>query len=281
MTVTLLKQKVIEVYDRVAGDFADDPLTQGVGQQLVDFVPPGPGHHVLDVGCGRGAVLFRAADLVGTGGRAVGIDLARRMVDCTAEEIAVRGWRHVEVRLDEGERPDFPSGSFDLVLSSMVMHFMEDPLGALRRYRELLRPAGRFGVAEFAGGDDRWMPAMSVLVEFVNPADLPENPEIPPAVQLLLSADTLCAALTGAGFVEPEVREVVQEVVFDDPAQWWQWTRIHGVQTLIQHIPADRMATARAAVSAELERIRDSDGRLRYRLPVRMARATRPSDAAT
>lgn len=273
-----LKQQSIEAYDRVAAEFAGDPLTSGIGRRLVGFAGPRIGEHVLDVGCGRGAVLFPAADAVGPAGRAVGVDLAPAMVRCTAAEIAERGWHHVTVRLDEGERPEFPPGSFDVVLSSLVMHLMDDPLGALRRYRRLLRPGGRFGCAEFAGGDDRWTPAMAALMEFVDPAAMPAAAGIPESALIMLSAPALCAALLDTGFVAPAVHEYTHEVRFDTVDQWWRWTDTHALSAFVRLIPAERLGAARAAVSVALDDLREPDGQLVYRLPVRLCRAIRTGD---
>lgn len=45
------------------------------GSRFVELAAVGPGSSVLDVGCGTGSSLFPAAERVGPGGRAVGIDI--------------------------------------------------------------------------------------------------------------------------------------------------------------------------------------------------------------
>lgn len=62
-------------YDEVAGAYHDH-----FGARLVDVVGVGPGDVVLDVGCGRGAILMPAAARVGPGGGVVGVDLSPEMV---------------------------------------------------------------------------------------------------------------------------------------------------------------------------------------------------------
>jgi ubiquinone/menaquinone biosynthesis C-methylase UbiE len=273
---TGVKYQVAEAYDRVAGAFVDDPLTTGVARRLIDFVGLATGQHVLDVGCGRGAVLLRAAAVVGPAGRAVGVDLAPKMVEHTARDLAERKLAHVEVRLADGEQLNEPPGSYDVVFASMVMHAMDDPVGALRDYRALLRPGGRVGVAEFAGADERWAAAMSVLVRFIEPQAMPQQSAMPAGAVLLSSPQGMLDALGAAGFEAAEVVQATQEVPFESPRQWWQWTERHGVASFVGLIPDARRAAAEDAVSQELEALRDADGRLVYRLPIRMARASTP-----
>ena len=45
------------------------------GGRFVELAAVGAGLSVLDVGCGTGSSLFPAAERVGPGGRAVGIDI--------------------------------------------------------------------------------------------------------------------------------------------------------------------------------------------------------------
>jgi ubiquinone/menaquinone biosynthesis C-methylase UbiE len=50
------------------------------GKGLVEFAGISPGARVLNVACGRGAVLFPALQAVGPGGEVVGSDLSEGMV---------------------------------------------------------------------------------------------------------------------------------------------------------------------------------------------------------
>jgi ubiquinone/menaquinone biosynthesis C-methylase UbiE len=87
------KRRLAALYSSVASRYAElgPPLFAHAGQRLVEIAGVSPGHRVLDVATGRGAVLFPSADKVGRDGQATGIDLAEGMVQRTAAAISGRG----------------------------------------------------------------------------------------------------------------------------------------------------------------------------------------------
>jgi SAM-dependent methyltransferase len=112
---------------------------------------------VLDVGCGRGLLLIGAAGRLG-GGRAVGIDVWSR-VDLSGNrpEVTLENARRagvadrVEVRDGDAQRLPFADASFDVVLSSLVLHNIVGREGRLRAVREIarvLRPGGHVALLD-------------------------------------------------------------------------------------------------------------------------------------
>ncbi|MGV3624791.1 MAG: class I SAM-dependent methyltransferase [Archangium sp.] len=111
---------------------------------------------VLDVGCGRGAVLLLAAQRLTTG-KATGIDLwnakdqSGNALEATQKNAAAEG---VNVELHTGDMRALPfsDASFDLVVSSLAVHNVPDAEGRARAVTEMLRvlaPGGRLLVADF------------------------------------------------------------------------------------------------------------------------------------
>ena len=112
---------------------------------------------LLDVGCGRGAVLLMAARLLSSG-KATGIDVWRTheqsgnalsVAQQNAEREGVAS--RVVLHTADMRRLPFPDASFDLVLSSMAIHNISDPQGQRQAIDEavrVLKPGGRLVIAD-------------------------------------------------------------------------------------------------------------------------------------
>ena len=106
---------------------------------------------VLDLGCGRGAVLLMAAKLVPSG-RAVGIDLWKTSDQSgNALEVARRNAElegvadHVDLRTGDMRALPFEDESFDVVFSSLAIHNIPDAGGRAKAIDEAVRVLRRGG----------------------------------------------------------------------------------------------------------------------------------------
>jgi SAM-dependent methyltransferase len=93
---------------------------------------------VLDAGCGHG---WYADWLAAEGARVVAVDRSERMVELTQHRLAGRGQTICGDLCDL--RQILPDAAFDLVLSSLVLHYVPDLEKAFREWARLLRPGGR------------------------------------------------------------------------------------------------------------------------------------------
>ncbi|MBM3271611.1 MAG: class I SAM-dependent methyltransferase [Candidatus Sericytochromatia bacterium] len=112
---------------------------------------------ILDLGCGRGAVLLMAAQHLTTG-RAVGVDLWRTVdqsgnsAEVTRRNAVAEGVAD-RVELHTGDMRALPleDGSFDLVLSSLAVHNISGRAGreqAISEAVRVLRPGGRLVIVD-------------------------------------------------------------------------------------------------------------------------------------
>ena len=129
-------------------------LTLGRGikiwQEMLDQSGLKPGNWALDVGCGPGSLTLQAKKRVGQAGRAVGIDASPEMI-AVAREKAQRAGADVEFQLEAVERLPFPEDSFDVVLSSLMMHHLPDDVKrqGLSEIRRVLKPGGCLIILDF------------------------------------------------------------------------------------------------------------------------------------
>jgi SAM-dependent methyltransferase len=235
-------------YDQVGEFFTP------MARDLVAAARVAVGERVLDLGCGRGAALFAAADAVGPGGHVTGIDLAERMVALTAED--ARGLPHVSVALGDAEQPDFPAGAFDVVLGALVVFFLTDPVAALRRYATLLAPGGRLGFTTFARNDPNFEAAMRSVAAFV-PGGVPKRGTRQGPFG---SADGIAELLAAAGYAAPDISERTYETRFRDAEEWLSWTWSHGGRATLERVPADRLDDATAAATEAFQDARTAAG---------------------
>ena len=104
---------------------------------LLALLPDVDGRRVLDLGCGAGQL---ARYLATTGAaEVVGVDVSERMLALARAE-----WAHPRVTYWRGavEHVMFPPARFDLVVSSLVLHYVDDYAGVVSRIAAWLAPRG-------------------------------------------------------------------------------------------------------------------------------------------
>ncbi len=101
---------------------------------------------VGDLGTGTGALAERIAPYVRS---VVAVDRSGPMLQ--AAEARLAGLGNVEVRLGDLEALPIRDGTLDLVILSLVLHFVADPATALAEASRVLRPTGRVLVVEPRG----------------------------------------------------------------------------------------------------------------------------------
>jgi SAM-dependent methyltransferase len=132
-----------EKYDRWMGRY-----TRSLAPLLVEAAGVEPGMRVLDVGCGPGGLTGQLCKLVGEDHVAA--------IDPAPQFAAACGERHrdADVRVGVAEDLPWPDDSFDAVLASLVIAFMQDPDAGVREMMRVTSPGGVVAACmwDLAGG---------------------------------------------------------------------------------------------------------------------------------
>lgn len=131
-----------------------------VWAELLRGLKLGGDERVLDLGCGRGAVLLMAAQMLPRG-RAIGIDLWRtadqsgNSMEATQRNAQAEGvGGRIQLKTADMTQLPFPDRSFDVVLSSLAIHNIPSPEGrrmAIDEAVRVLKPGGRVVIVDFRG----------------------------------------------------------------------------------------------------------------------------------
>jgi ubiquinone/menaquinone biosynthesis C-methylase UbiE len=133
-------------------------------EQTVDLAGLRAGERVLEVGCGTGEVAQRARLRVGPDGDVSGIDPSAQMIE-VARRKASRAGLQVDYRIGAIEALPYRDASFDVVLSSLMMHHLPDDLksAGLAEVRRVLKPGGRLLIVDFKR-PRRWLSQLAMRV---------------------------------------------------------------------------------------------------------------------
>lgn len=136
------KRRLADSFNALAATYDQLHFLKVSAARLMEHASLPEGSRVLDVATGTGVIALAAAARVGPTGRVVGIDLAPEMLARARKKLAETGFGHVEFRVGDTERLEFPDRSFDVVLCSSSLFFVPDMPAAVREWRRVLSPGG-------------------------------------------------------------------------------------------------------------------------------------------
>jgi ubiquinone/menaquinone biosynthesis C-methylase UbiE len=140
------RDPVVREYSRLARDYDKkwSFYVEATTRETMARLSVGPMDRVLDVGCGTGALLDQLSRS----------HLQARLtgVDPVPEMLAVARTRlPADVDLREGwaEQLPFPDGSFDVVVSCNMFHYIRKPIAALQEMGRVLRSGGELVITDW------------------------------------------------------------------------------------------------------------------------------------
>lgn len=137
------------IADAVSRRYA--PLAEGCSSlscgRALDLAGPAPGEVLVDLGCGRGQDVIRAAGRVGSSGEAIGVDVTDEMLEKARRGVPPFLDNVRFVKSDLGAL-DLPAATADVVISNCAINHVPDKEAVYREIHRILRPGGRFVVSD-------------------------------------------------------------------------------------------------------------------------------------
>jgi ubiquinone/menaquinone biosynthesis C-methylase UbiE len=240
------------VFTRSASSYEQIRYFPIYGEWLVDTAHIPAGATVLDVACGRGAVLFPAAQRVGATGTVIGIDLAEGMARETDAEIKRRGLAQADARQMDAETLDFPDSFFDFVLCGFSMQFFPHLDRTLTEFRRVLKPNGRIAVTTWGDDDSRWNWFDELRTSYGAVMRL--------GSQTLDKPEVIQRWFSQTGFSEIQIITKELDMVYRDEEEWWnvEWS-ISG-RAGLEKLSAEDLKNFKAECFAKVQSQREADG---------------------
>jgi ubiquinone/menaquinone biosynthesis C-methylase UbiE len=111
------------------------------------------GASVVDIACGTGLNFRLIEDVIGPGGRIIGVDLTDAMLARAQDRVAANGWRNISLVQANAAEFDFPA-QVDAILSTYALTQVPECAEVITRGAAALSGGGRWAVLDVKAPDN-------------------------------------------------------------------------------------------------------------------------------
>jgi SAM-dependent methyltransferase len=180
----------------------------GLTEEVFERFPPPTGGRCIDIGCGFGETTQRLAQLVGTGGSALGTDSSPHFIEDARREAAEARVENIEFEIADAQTAEWEP-IYDYAFSRMGTQFFAAPVPAMRAVRGALRPDGRLCMVCWRrkAESPMWAETEQVVQRFLTRPEEYEADTCGPGPFSLGNPETTHGILTAAGFAGIEFHQ--------------------------------------------------------------------------
>lgn len=222
------------IFDRAApkyGEVGSDYFSY-FGDRLVEQSSVKEGDAVLDVGTGKGALLFPLIRRVGSKGKVVGIDISKKMIEECLKKLS-RGTSHqVLLQVMNAENLHFSDHSFEHVVCGLSLGFFSNLNKTLLEFRRVLKLRGEVAVSILGKRSElnNWMRLKA--------CELGAKGSIVSSVK---DRESLVKALQEVGFEGIRVVEESCTFYYASPQEWWNSLWANSLRFFLEQLSADQL----------------------------------------
>jgi ubiquinone/menaquinone biosynthesis C-methylase UbiE len=136
---------------------------QGQRVRAVQALGLRAGDSVIDLACGTGLNFPLIEDVIGPGGRIVGVDLTDAMLAQAEDRIAAHGWRNISLVQSDAAEYSFPAQT-DAILCTYALTQVPECAEVIARGAAALSGGGRWVVLDVKvpGSTPRWLAQLGI-----------------------------------------------------------------------------------------------------------------------
>jgi ubiquinone/menaquinone biosynthesis C-methylase UbiE len=244
------KRAVAEVFDRAAEsyDTVAGSYFSFFGPRIAAAAEIPPGSTLLDVACGKGAVLIPAAHKAGL---AIGVDISLEMVRAARARADEDGLENVHVVVTDGDRLPFPDACVDVLTCAFSLHFFADPSGFVAECARVLKPGGRIAFSEWGADDERWGWESELIGALPGKGVTTASFEDGRALESLLASSGLT-----------DLHSIVErfDVHLADEEEWWAWKWSYSFRYVLEQLDDETHDRFKTQAFEKAAAMNDGDG---------------------
>lgn len=232
-----------------------------VTEAMLDLAKLKPGDRVVDLGAGTGEPSLSAAERVGPSGHVVATDISSNILEFAAQTARERGLTNLETRVMDGEKPDLPNDTFDVVLSRLGLIYFPDREGALRSAHRMLKRGGCVVLASFSTPENNRFFSIPISVIRRRARLAPPAPGLPGPFSLG-APGMMEEMLRRAGFADPTAQAARTPLRLASAAECVRFEResFGALQQMLAALPAAEQEAAWEEIEQELRAFQGDAG---------------------